>query len=351
VIKVKAKKELKGFKLNVAFSSKEMTTSLFAPSGSGKSLTLKTISGVLTPNKGYIYLKGRVLFDSERGINLPPQKRKVGYLPQDYALFPHLTVLENAKFGEKRKGVAEEILKRLKIWELKDKYPNQISGGQKQRTALARALAAEPELLLLDEPFSALDKSLKEELYKEIKTIQSEFQVPIILVSHDIEEVFELSDWLVIIKDGKSSQEGKPQEVFLNPKDLQIARLLGQKSLIKGVVKEVNRFTVVELPSGKKLKCRKGDFQKGEKVFISLLPFSVALSFEKETNRIKVKVLNIREGRETLKITGLFEGREVEFHLPKSLQPNFTIETGREATFYLCPEQIPVIRRRNEEEG
>ncbi|WP_456456727.1 ABC transporter ATP-binding protein [Thermovibrio sp.] len=351
MVKVKAKKELKGFKLNVEFKSKEMTTSLFAPSGSGKSLTLKTISGVLTPDEGYIYLKGRVLFDSERGINLPPQKRKVGYLPQDYALFPHLTVLENAKFGEKRKGVAEEILKRLKIWELKDKYPDQISGGQKQRTALARALAAEPELLLLDEPFSALDKGLKEELYKEIKTIQSEFQIPIILVSHDIDEVFELSEWLVVIKDGKSSQEGKPQEVFLNPKDLQTARLLGQKSLIEGVVKEVSKFTVVELPSGKKLKCRKGDFKKGEKVFISLLPFSVALSLEKETNRIKVKVLNIKEGRETLKITGIFEEKEVEFHLPKSLKPNFTIETGREATFYLCPEQIPVVRRRNEEES
>jgi len=351
VVKVKVKKKLKGFELKVEFSSKGMTTALFAPSGSGKSLTLKAISGILTPDEGFIYLKERALFDSAKGINVPPQKRKIGYLPQEYGLFPHLTVLENAKFGEKRKGTAEEILKRLKVWEIKDKYPHQISGGQKQRTALARALAAEPELLLLDEPFSALDKSLKEELYKELKGIQREFQIPVIIVSHDIDEVFELSDWLVIIKEGKSSQEGEPHEVFFNPKDPETANLLGQKSLIEGVVKEVNQFTLIKLPSGKTLKCRKGEFKREDKVFISILPFSVALSLEKETNKVKVKVLSVKEGREIVKITGIFEGKEIELHLPRSLRPNFNIEAGKEATFYLSAEQIPVIRRNNEEES
>ena len=345
MIRVRAQKPLKGFNLQVEFNSKGRTTALFAPSGSGKSLTLKVIAGLLKPEKGLVEVKGKTLFDSERKINLPPQKRKVGFLFQDYALFPHMSVYENVAYGAKEKKVVEELLKLFQIEEIRNKYPSQISGGQKQRVAFARALASQPELLLLDEPFSALDRSLKEELYQELKRIQEVYQLPAVIVSHDFDEVFNLADWLVVMEEGRTLQEGRPEEVFFSPCSVKTAKLLGHKSFIEGRVKEAGRWTVVELPSGRKLKCRKGDFKKGEEVFVSILPFSLALSFTEESNPVRVLVKRVERGREVNKIYGVFEGREVELHIPAPLSPNFLFQEGRESSLYLSAQHLPVIRR------
>jgi len=346
LIRVDVEKRLKGFELSTSFSSPGRTTALFAPSGSGKSLTLKAVAGLLKPEKGKIEINSRTLFDSKAGINLPPQERRVGFLFQDYALFPHMSVFENVAYGARSREKVEELLKLLKIEKLRDKYPSQISGGQKQRVALARALAVEPQILLLDEPFSALDSLLKEELQRELKRIQEIYKIPIIFVSHNPDEVFNLSDWLVVMKEGRTVQEGEPEELFFSPNSVETAKLLGHRSFVEGRVKGVERFTVVELPSGSLLKCRKGDFKPGERVYVSILPFSTALSFTEEVNTIRATVKRIERGRELNKIFVLFEGSEVELHIPASLSPNYTFEVGRESSFYLSAQHLPVIRRR-----
>ena len=342
---VAVEKKLKGFHLKVSFSSPGMVTALFAPSGSGKSLTLRAIAGLLKPDRGKVELFGKSFYDSYRGIELPPQKRKVGFVFQDYALFPHLSVWENVAYGAKSSEKVNQLLEAFKIHHLKDKLPSQLSGGQKQRVALARALASEPKLLLLDEPFSALNRELKEELYRELKETIRKYRIPAVIVSHDVEEVFELSDWLVVLKDGRSLQEGRTEELFFSPSSVEVARLLGHRSFLEGEVTSIGEFTVVKLPSGKSLKCRRGNFKVGEKVLISVLPFSVALSLDGEVNRITALVKEVKRGREITKIWLLFEKREVELHVPSSLTPNFLLQEGRESTFYLSPNHLPVIRR------
>lgn len=204
---VKIFKHLAEFDLNVEFEVDQKAMGLMGASGSGKSMTLKCIAGIETPDYGKIILNNKVLFDSEKKINLPIQKRNVGYLFQNYALFPNMSVKENIACGlktHKVESIEEKIdsaLKQFHIYELKNRYPNQLSGGQKQRVALARLVAYDPDVLLFDEPFSALDEDLKEGLMKELKPILS-MDKPVIFVSHNKEEVQYLCERKYKIKQG-----------------------------------------------------------------------------------------------------------------------------------------------------
>jgi molybdate transport system ATP-binding protein len=197
----------RNFSLNVAFSSQQESVVLFGPSGSGKTLTLQSIAGLMAPDAGRIVLNGRVLFDSEKGVNVPSRHRGIGYVFQDYALFPHLTVLENVGFGlkknwqwhlcrEERRRVME-FLDLLEIPQLSQSFPRDLSGGQRQRVALARALILKPDLLLLDEPFAALDTLLRVKLRKELAQIQAAFAIPVIMVTHDPEDLRAFAETLV----------------------------------------------------------------------------------------------------------------------------------------------------------
>ncbi|ADU96754.1 ABC transporter related protein [Thermovibrio ammonificans HB-1] len=345
MVEVRVKKRLPKFNLNVSFKSEGLVTVLFAPSGSGKSLTLNCVAGVVKPDSGHIEVNGKVFYSSEEGINLKPQHRRVGFLFQDFALFPHLNVWANVTYGCRRRELANELLKLLQIEHLKEKLPSQLSGGQKQRVALARALAAEPELLLLDEPFSALHAGLKEELHREILRIIREFSLPTLLVTHDIDEAFELGDQVVVMDGGKTLAQGEPREIYLSPGSKRVAEILGHRCFIEATVCEVNgNQTVVKTAGGKRIKCRKGPFKRGEKVLVSVLPFSVALNPAQETNRLELKVKEVKLRRGTTQVTALFEGREVELHLPPSLLPNKLLEPGRVATFYLSPQLLPVLK-------
>jgi len=345
VLKISVQKRFKGFFLDVEFSSDAKVTALFAPSGSGKSLTLQAVAGLVKPDRGRIEVNGRLFFDSERGVNLPPQRRRVGYLFQDYALFPHMTVIDNVRFGSDDEKLVKELLKILEIEEIRDKFPSEISGGQKQRVALARALATRPNILLLDEPFSALHKELKLSLYREIKKIQELFGVPIILVSHDIDEVFELADFLVVMEKGRVVQTGEPFNVFMNPLNLRVAKLLGHRSFLRGEVVSIGRrYIGVKLRSGVTLRCRKREgVGVGDKVFVSVLPFSLALSHSVESSRLVVLVKKISHSREFTRIEVEIEKERVELLIPSSLSPNFIMEEGRPATIYLFADFIPVI--------
>lgn len=208
MLEVQIYKKLAEFDLDVSFQVDDNILGLMGASGSGKSMTLKCIAGIETPDQGRIVLNGRVLFDSEKKINVPIQKRNVGYMFQSYALFPNMNVYENISVGLRARKVkdvdivVQKVMQQFRIFELASRYPKQLSGGQRQRVALARLIAYEPDVLLLDEPFSALDEDLKKDLLQELK---SELQIskPVIFVSHDKEEVNYLCDLKYKIKQGE----------------------------------------------------------------------------------------------------------------------------------------------------
>lgn len=208
MLEVQIYKKLAEFDLDISFQVNDNILGLMGASGSGKSMTLKCIAGIETPDQGRIVLNNRVLFDSEKKINVPIQKRNVGYMFQSYALFTNMNVYENISVGLRARKVkdvdivVQKVMQQFRIFELASRYPKQLSGGQRQRVALARLIAYEPDVLLLDEPFSALDEDLKKDLLQELK---SELQIskPVIFVSHDKEEVNYLCDLKYKIKQGE----------------------------------------------------------------------------------------------------------------------------------------------------
>lgn len=201
------------FQLDAAFTSSSKRIALFGPSGAGKSLTLRAVAGLLRPDAGRIEINGRVLFDSQAGICLPAQARRVAYLFQDYALFPHLTVAQNIAFGLRRgwrnpprREVGPEAKRWVDAFELGaivGSYPGELSGGQKQRVALARALMLQPDILLLDEPFSALDAHLRGRMRQELSALQRQLDVPMLLITHDPADVDALADEVFEVREGK----------------------------------------------------------------------------------------------------------------------------------------------------
>lgn len=205
-------KKLNEFDLDVHFKINEICLGVMGPSGSGKSMTLKCIAGIETPDSGRIVLDGRVLYDSEKHINLAPQERNIGYMFQNYALFPNMTVYDNvaASLVARRldKNIIHDsviqLMKDLHIEGLEKRYPRQLSGGQKQRVALARLLIYNAEVILLDEPFSAMDEDLKGELLKEMKIRLDAYHRPVVFVSHNKDEIKALSHEIYIIKKGRN---------------------------------------------------------------------------------------------------------------------------------------------------
>ena len=218
------------------FQTGEGLLGILGASGCGKSMTLKCIAGIITPDKGRILLNDRILFDSEKKINLKPQDRKVGYLFQDYALFPNMTVLQNitcALRGKKKSGEnnVRDYIHSFRLEGLENQYPHQLSGGQKQRTALARMMANEPEVLLLDEPFSALDYYLKEQLQLQMMEFLKTCQKDMIMVTHNRDEAFRLCKDLMIMDGGRKICTGTTKEIFQTPRYLSAARLTGCKNI------------------------------------------------------------------------------------------------------------------------
>ncbi|MHC1718388.1 MAG: sulfate/molybdate ABC transporter ATP-binding protein [Acidaminococcaceae bacterium] len=228
-------KKLGEFELKVKFAITSEKLAILGASGCGKSMTLKCIAGIETPDSGRIVLNDRVLYDSSKGINLPPQKRRVGYLFQNYALFPNMTVAQNIGFALEgktdRNNIVKEFIGKLRLKGLENKYPAQISGGQQQRVALARMLALDTEMIMFDEPLSALDSFLKWELEQELLDIFSGLDRPILYVSHDRGEVFRLCDQIVILDKGEIVSNSSKQALFENPKTVTGAILTGCKNI------------------------------------------------------------------------------------------------------------------------
>ena len=217
--------ELDDFMLEVKFNSGQERLVLFGPSGAGKSTLLKTIAGLFKAEQGLIQLNGRSLYDSARGVSLPPQARRIGYVPQQYALFPHLTIAQNIAYGipaGRQADLDQRVDRWVRLMRLEnqaERKPGEVSGGQQQRVALARAMASEPELLLLDEPFAALDQVLRNHLREEIRRVSEQFGLPMIIVTHDPLEAYSISESVVVLHEGRVLQQGEREEVFSLPQD------------------------------------------------------------------------------------------------------------------------------------
>lgn len=240
-------KTFKNFSLQINFESTESTLGILGGSGCGKSMTLKAIAGIITPDRGRIVLNGKVLFDSEKKINLPPQERKVGYLFQSYALFPHMTVIRNIETGlHVSKKLKDEKIKEMitmfGLEGLEHQYPSQLSGGQQQRVALARIMSSDVDILLLDEPFSALDYYLKELLQEQLMETIRNYKKDVVLVTHDRNEVFTLCSQLAVMDHGSLICKGNVKEIFKNPRYLEAAKLTGCKNFSR--VKRVSDYEV-----------------------------------------------------------------------------------------------------------
>lgn len=231
--------ESAGFSLDIEFRAAAGVTVLFGPSGAGKTLILDTIAGFITPDSGRILLDDEILFDAAAQVNLRPQRRNCGYVFQNYALFPNMSLRENLLFAAARRPKLErhrrvaEMLERFHLTAVSGRRPHELSGGEKQRCSIARALIGGPKLLLLDEPARGLDAPLRTELYSVLRQVRSEFDVPVLLVTHDLEECFELGNEMLILRDGRVVQSGSPRKIVEQPAGIEIARLLGIANLFQ----------------------------------------------------------------------------------------------------------------------
>lgn len=306
MLEVDITKKINDFTLSSKFTSDNGILSILGPSGCGKSLTLRCIAGLLSPDEGIITLNGRTLFDSKSNINVLPRKRNVGYVFQNYALFPHLTVEQNIAFGIKsiekksRNMLVQEMIDRIQLNGYEKSYPSELSGGQQQRVALARTLITKPDLLLLDEPFSALDSHVKHLLKKELlNIIKNNYKGIVLLVTHDVEEAYSLSDRILVFDKGQTIQIGKKDEVIKNPKNLTVGRLTGCKNFFEVDLIDEEEYYILK-SKNLILRANKGRQVNSKKMIVGVRAHDLKIS-SKNLNQINTFECEIID-----KIEGIF---------------------------------------------
>jgi molybdate transport system ATP-binding protein len=285
MLEVDIEKQLEDFTLRVAFQVDREVLVLFGPSGAGKSMTLSCIAGLARPDRGHIVLDGRTLFwsDGQSRQDVPLHKRRIGYVFQNYALFPHMTVAENLAYGTRgqRDTRARVIgmLARLHLDGLADRFPHQLSGGQQQRVALGRALMIEPALLLLDEPFAALDGAVRESLQADVAELQRELGLSVIYITHNLLDAFALGDRLAVIQAGCLEQVGPIQDVFSHPSNRTVAEITGVRNLLEGTVQSVSAEGLVVDWCGHLILAPPAPRMAGEQVTFYIRPEDVKLLY------------------------------------------------------------------------
>lgn len=247
-LRVTLTKHLPSFTLDISFSTDRQPLGLLGASGAGKSLILRCIAGIETPDAGRIVLNGRVLFDAEAGIDVPICDRNIGILFQNYALFPHLTIAQNVAFGlqhrppEQLQTTVAQQLAAVRLEALAERYPHELSGGQQQRVALARALASQPEVLLLDEPFSALDTHLRDQIERQLINCLQTYQGITLLVTHNLEEAYRVCHQLLVLENGTAIAHGPKHHIFEQPRNVSVAQLTGCKNFSPALVHSANQI-------------------------------------------------------------------------------------------------------------
>ncbi|MEX0683440.1 MAG: ABC transporter ATP-binding protein [Dehalococcoidia bacterium] len=270
------------FALDVAFDSPGGTLVIIGPSGAGKTLTLKAIAGVLSPGAARITLDGRILVDTASGVSMPSQLRRVGYVPQDYALFPHMTVEGNVGYGLRglsgaaRHARVDELIDLVGLAEQRKLRPRALSGGQRQRVALARALAVRPDILLLDEPFSAVDAPARQSLIEDVAGVLARTATPTVLVTHNRDEALRLGDRLAVLIAGRIRQLGSPAEIFSAPADEEVAAFVGVETIAEGRVETI-ADGLASVRVGDHTIEAGGEVTPGDPVLVCLRPEDVAL--------------------------------------------------------------------------
>lgn len=268
MIRIDASLKLGDFQLAPQLQVGPGITVLFGQSGAGKTLTLEAIAGLLTPDRGRIVIHDRPVFDAAAGHNVPPYDRRLGYVVQSYALFPHLTVAQNVAYGvfdlprAEREQRVDGLLRTLGIQDLADRRPSQISGGQAQRTALARALVRRPQALLLDEPFAALDEGVALTLRRELRRLVRDLDLPVLMVTHDLTEASHIGDHIAVMDAGQVLQVGDRPDVLRHPCSARVARLLGIANVLEGRVTRSKHGVAVNTPIGQ-LQTAQADITEG----------------------------------------------------------------------------------------
>ncbi|CAN5627320.1 ABC transporter ATP-binding protein [soil metagenome] len=342
-LRVDFERRLESFRLRVQFEVGSEILVLFGPSGAGKTQTLQAIAGLVTPDEGEIALAGQTLFRRGRPgarVNVPARRRGVGYLFQHYALFPHLTALENVGYalprGAEGRARAMELLGRMHLQHVAGRYPHELSGGQQQRIALARALAREPRLLLLDEPFSALDGALRERLQDDLRDLQRERELVVICVTHNIEDVFAVGDRIAVLREGQLEQVGPVAEVFRRPVTREAAEVLGIRNLLRARVMESSGAGLLLDWEGVRIAAPAHPVPAGAEVLAYLPPTEVKLLYPGaplaeavQQNRLAGRVRDRRPGHgvQRLRIE-LENGRTVDAVFPDSSYATLPLEPG-----------------------
>ena len=302
--------ESAGFHLHAEFDAPAGVTVLYGPSGSGKTLTLDSIAGFVASDSGRILLDDRILFDAGARVNLRPQERACGYVFQNYALFPHMTLRQNLAFAahqlprlERHRRTAE-LLERFRLTDLAGRFPRELSGGQKQRGSIARALIAKPKILLLDEPGRGLDAALRADLNSLIVEMKKTLQVPMLLVTHDLEECFAVADHVLIYDAGRIVHRGTPLELLRNPGTAPVARLLGDFNIYEAEVLALDpgRQTSRVRMLGQDLRGPhlRGCF-KGDRVTLCVRPEELRIATKPGENRIRVSLVRTLERPQSIR--------------------------------------------------
>jgi len=331
------------FTLDVAFTIAPGITIIFGPSGAGKTTLLDCVAGLATPNSGRIAVGDRVLFDQASKTNVPVQDRNAGYVFQDLALFPHLTVGKNVEYGltvpnNERRKKSDAVLESFRIAELRNRKPREISGGERQRVALARALVTDPSVLLLDEPMAALDAATKSKIIDDLRTWNTFHNIPILYVTHNREEVFALGDRVLVMENGRITADGTPHGVMTAPRHESIAQLIGFENIFHAIV------TAAHEERGT-MKCRIADSnveletpllraEPRSTLFIGIRAGDILLATVQPIglsarNVIPGHVLSLAQ-RDVIVVVRVNCGVEMEVHLTLAARDSLELRPGRE---------------------
>jgi molybdate transport system ATP-binding protein len=355
----------KAFSLAAEFEAGAGITILFGPSGSGKSTLLNCIAGLIAPESGRIALGARVLFDSKDGVNVPARRRSVGYLFQNLALFPHLTVDQNVKYGLAKMPVTvrEErtatILESFRIAHLRARKPNELSGGERQRVALARSLVTDPMVLLLDEPLTALDALTKSEIIEDLRGWNASHQIPIIYVTHAVREAFALGERVVVLDEGRILAQGTPQEVLNAPRHEVVASLAGFENVFEATVQSVSdsQGTMNCSVGGSEviLEVPLGAVQPGEGVRVAIRAGDIMVATSKPMglsarNTLKGSVMSLRREGVTV-IVMVQAGVTFEVHMTPGACQELMLEAGAEVWLVIKTYSCHLVTRRSDEQG